>query len=177
MNTGQMLMVVGAMSLLGTITLSINKMIVDKTLLMLEAEATINSVSVAQAMIDEIQRKDFDQNTTGGVKVYSASSMTSPSALGPETGETFTLPDTSTPFLSITKYNDVDDYNRYSRKASTPRLSGFTVTDSVYYVDENNPDNLSSTQTFVKKIVVTVTHPNMTNPLKLSDVAIYRRYF
>ena len=59
----------------------------------------------------------------------------------------------------------------------TPVMGPFTVTDTVDYVSESSPDVVSNARTFYKRITVTVTHANMSYPLKLTDVAIYRKYF
>ena len=178
MGLGQMMSVIGALMLLSMVSLGINTMIIGKTTTMLEAEASLAAISLAQTMIDEIQTTNFDENTIG-TKVYNATDLTAAGSFGPSGTEASNvpLPDNASPFKSLTKYNDVDDYNNYRRTASTPLLGNFTIEDSVYYVLETNPNTKSSTQTFFKKIVVKVTHRNMSFPLYLSDVAIYRRYF
>jgi hypothetical protein len=177
MHTGQMLMVLGALALLSLVSLSINTMLVGKTTTMLDAEAQLNAVSIAQSMIDEIMTKAYDANTVSA-KVYNATDFTAPGGLGCSGAEASAVPlPDSYPYRSAQGYNDVDDYNRYRRTVFTPRMGNFTVVDSVYYVAETNPDQLSGAQTFFKKVVVTVTHPNMSSPLTMSDVAVYRRYF
>ena len=37
--------------------------------------------------------------------------------------------------------------------------------------------NMTDIGSFHKKVVVTVSHPNMPKPLQISDIAVYRRYF
>ncbi len=176
--SGQMLMVLGALMLLSMVSLSINTMFIGKTTTMLDAEASLNAISIAQTMIDEIMVKSYDAATVSS-KIFNASAFTAPGSLGANGTETSNVPqpDTSSPFKSINNYNDVDDYHLYRRTVNTPRLGKFTVRDSVFYVVESNPDQKSFTQTFNKKIVVTITHPNMLRPLQISDVAVYRRYF
>ncbi len=191
MNTGQMLTVVFALVLLGVVTLVINQMLADKAQVMLQAEASLTAISLGQTMLDEIKTKSYDAVTApsgsiyppdGGTKVYDSSAFTSPSGLGPSGTESHNVPlpespDTVYPFKSIQNYNDVDDYNHYSRYVYSSVLGTFFITDTVYYVIESSPDMQSTTQTFFKKIVVTITHPNMSYPLQLSDIAVYRRYF
>ena len=178
MNTGQMIMVLGALMLLSMLSLSVNSMFIDKTTTMLDAEANLNAISMAQSMIDEILVKSYDASTVSA-KVYTSSSFNAPGAFGPNGTESSNVsqPDTSSPFKSVKYYNDVDDYHLYRRTVSNPRLGKFTIVDSVYYVQETSPNTVSSVATFHKKVVVTVTHRNMTSPLTMSDVAVYRRYF
>ncbi len=169
-----MMFVVGAFALLSLVTLSINSIIVEKTTVMLDTEASITAISIGQAMIDEIQSKEYDTQTVGA-RVYDAANLTPTNQLGTEAGESLTLPDVF-PYQSVSLYNDLDDYNGYRRTVSTSRMDNFTVVDSVYYVNETNLDLKSSTQTFYKKMVVTVTHPSMKVPVVLTDVIVYRRY-
>ena len=178
MGLGQMMSVIGALMLLSMVSLGINTMIIGKTTTMLEAEASLAAISLAQTMIDEIQTKSYDASTVTQ-HVYNAANFTASASLGPNATEqsNVSLPDNSTPFKSDKYYNDVDDYNYYRRSASTPLLGTFTITDTIYYVSETDPNQVSSTQTFFKKIVITVRHPNMSYPLQLSDIAVYRRYF
>lgn len=177
MHTGQMLTVLGALALLSLVSLSINTMMVGKTTAMLDAEAQLNAISIAQTMIDEIMTKSYDANTVDK-KIYNDSNFTAAGGLGCSSTEKSAVPTPdSYPYASVDGYNDVDDYNHYTRTAATPRMGNFLVTDTVYYVFESNPNAKSSSPTFFKKVVVTVRHPNMQSPLQLSDVAVYRRYF
>lgn len=180
-------MVLGALMLLGTATLGINRMLIDKTVTMLDTEASLSAVSIAQSMIDEVFTQNYDAATDSGYgidkkRVYDTNLLTGATSLGCSGTETINvpLPDTANAdgiFRARPYYNDVDDYHRYTRIVKTPVLGKFTVVDSVYYVLEANPDQRATTQTYMKKIVVTVTHPNMAYPLQLSDVIVYRRYF
>jgi len=176
-----MLLVLGALALLGGITLGINKMLLDKTETMLETEAALSSIALGQSMIDEIMVNAFDQAVVGGAKLFNPTAMTGVGSLGREGSEGSLVsipeaPDTANAYRSFKYYNDIDDYNLYKRYAITS-MGTFTIVDSVYYVLETSPDVKSNTQTFCKKVVVTVTHPNMKYPLTLSDISVYRRYF
>lgn len=177
MNTGQMLMVLGALMLLSMLSLSVNSMFIDKTTTMLDAEANLDAISIAQSMIDEIMTKSYDAYTVSA-KVYASDQFTPASSLGPNATESsqVTQPDTS-PFKSVNGFNDVDDYNLYRRTVVNARMGNFTVLDSVFYVSESNPNQKIFTRTFHKKVVVTVSHRNMAKPLQISDIAVYRRYF
>ena len=175
---GQMLMVLGALMLLSMVSLSINSMFIGKTTTMLDAEANLNAISLAQTMIDEIMVKSYDASTVSA-KIYDPTSFTGAGSLGASGTEYSSVPqpDTASPFRSVKYFNDVDDYHLYRREPTTPRLGKFYIKDTVYYVGESNPDIKATTQTFFKKVIVTVNHPNMLQPLQLSDVVVYRRYF
>lgn len=177
MHTGQMMMVLGALALLSLVSLSINTMIIGKTTTMLDAEGQLNAISIAQSMIDEVMQKHYDAATVSA-KIFDPTQFTGAGSLGCSGAESGAVPQPDTyPYKSATGYNDVDDYHRYRRIVSTPRMGNFDVRDSVFYVVESNPDQKSSGQTFFKRITVTVRHPNMASPLSMSDVVVYRRYF
>ncbi|MBI3195045.1 MAG: hypothetical protein HYZ34_11370 [Ignavibacteriae bacterium] len=178
MNTGQMLAVLVALSLLGVVSLTNNTMMLSKSETMLSAEASLNAISIAQTLIDEIMTKNYDLATITK-KVVNANDFTASGSLGPNETEkkNVPLPDAASPYRSIKYYNDIDDYHGYRRIVSTPRMGDFTLLVSVFYVSEIYPDQTSAAQTFHKKIVVTVSHLNLSEPLQLSDISVYRRYF
>jgi hypothetical protein len=187
MNTGQTMLVMGAFSLLSIVTLGINRTILSSSTLGIQMEANLNALSLGQGLLDEIMSRDFDQNVTGGNRVFSYSAMTSTGGLGPDgSGEIIFGNDSSYTgtFQSRSKFNDVDDYNNYSRKFYDTRLGWFTMRAAVTYIDEINPNTVSTSQTWQKKIIVTITNFSMPQDLNgnaltytLSDIAVYRKYF
>jgi len=198
-----MLLVLGALVLLSMVSISVNSMIINKTSTMLETEANLNAVSLAQSMLDEVLKREYDLATVGGVKVYDSTAFTAPNGLGPSGSEisSVPLPDSlkrpglnlppsiDSTYKSDKFYNDVDDYNGYKRLAYSTTLGNFSIIDTVFYVVESDPNVKSNTQTFYKKVVVTVRHRNMYPSnvpydqwtgkyfLQVSDIAVYRRYF
>lgn len=182
MGTGQMMLIIGALALLGTLSLAVNSTIFNKYSLIYEAEATIDAISVGQAMLDEALSKRFDKADTGLVKIFYTTTLTASHLLGPETGEknwtgVDSLGGAFTNFRSVSRFNDFDDYHGYERVVYTPRMGRFYLRDSVFYVPDNNPDGFTTTRTFQKKMIVTVHHRNLTVPVRVADIAIYRRYF
>lgn len=193
MNTGQVMLILGAFSVLSILSLSFNRTMFGSSQLGFELEATLNALSIGQSMLDEIMSKSYDQKTTGGVIAYNYSQITPYGSLGTESGESITGIDSSYmsgsvfyDFQSKSKFNDVDDYHLYRRRAYDPRMGYFDVVDSVKYVSEFIPGRDTASATFYKKIVVVVRHPNLpkardtdtTNmPIIVRDIAIYRQYF
>lgn len=195
MNTGQVMLVIASFSLLSVLTLSINTTIINNTSLGLEQEADLDAVSIAQSMMDEIMDKAFDQAVVGGTRAWTPTIFSATNNFGPESGEpsvytstTNVVYDTNNAgnFASKRNFNDVDDYNNYHRKAWDARMGWFTLVDSVQYVDDKTLGPTSS-RTYAKLITVTVTQQNMTKdlrytydvvlPVRLKNIAIYRRYF
>ncbi len=137
----------------------------------LTAEAYKTATDLGQSLMNEIVLKKFDENadtvfTDTPQGPYSSPTypggFTPPSQLGPDgtTGsveKSVSRPDRS-PFQSIAGYNDVDDYNGYSRITDTTNgLGPFRDSVLVYYVTTANPSLPSTTQQFLKRIEVWVT--------------------
>jgi hypothetical protein len=202
MNTGQVLLVIGALTLLSIVALSVNSLIVSKTTSILQAEAYLAATTIGQSMLDEIMVARFDSAVLGAQKVFpgQAAKFTPVVRFGPEFSGTYgnerTLvaipenPDTITSYASSRYYDDIDDYHGYKRYYYSQSLGAFTVTDSIFYWTDTGGDTTTNAQTFFKKILVTVRHPNLAmddrrtydkwnNPyyLQISDVAVYRRYY
>jgi hypothetical protein len=104
--------------------------------------------SLAQSMIQEIERLDFDQNT---ISAAVSDSNNLSATLGPETGETFAT------------FNDIDDYNNYTRNDTVPDHNGipFNIKCKVEYVLPTTPDVATASKTWQKRITIFVTSPYM----------------
>ncbi len=186
-----MMLVVGAFTMLSILALAFNRTMFTSLTLGLEMESTLNALSIAQSMMDEVLSKDFDENVTGGRRAYDYNDITLASNLGPDAGETIIGVDSSyyvggvlIDFQSKLLFDDIDDYHLYQRQVRDPRLGIFMVRDSVHYASETHPDQTSSTRTFFKKVTVVVTHPSLPKtddgtviPIVLRDIGIYRRFF
>ena len=179
MNLGQMLLVVGAVAMLATLTVSINSTILQAYVVSYDSEATIDAISIGQTMIDEILTQRFDSLTAATQIVKWPSLCAPPSRLGPDRPiekDSVHSPEID-PFRSKEFYDDIDDYNHYSRVVNTPHLGKFTVKDTVYYVPESNFDDTTKTtmQTWYKRIVVTIGHPNLYRPVVMKSMVVFRR--
>lgn len=161
---GQTLLVMGAMVLLSIAVLSANRIILDRMNAGYETQAIFDAVPIAESKLDEIRRKAYDEKSINK-RIYDASNFTQPAYLGKDAGETTTV-----------TYDDIDDYNRDSVKVSTPVLDNFWVVSKIQYVSETNPDQVSSSSTFFKRISVTVYHYSMKMPITITFVYVYRRF-
>lgn len=179
------MLVIAAMMLLATLALSVNGTIAATSSISLEMEANLDALSYGQSLMDEILDKNFDQNVVTTRK-FNYSDMSA--YLGPDGSEVFTLPDTSSIgiFLSKDKYNDVDDYNGYIRQAKNSRLDVFKLTVSVHYTIDNGPFTESASKCFYKDVIIDVRNPYMSiddspgdtlRQIELRGLAVYRKYF
>ena len=159
MNTGQSLMSIGAMMLLSILVLRVNNSFSNTSTVLQNSKLGILATSIATSQIEEISRLAFDECTDSN-STNSLTALTPAGSLGPETGEVYP------------NYNDIDDYNGFS-KTDTSMTAVFKVYCKVEYVSDTSPDVASAVPTWNKKISITVTSPSMTDTVKMSTIYSY----
>ena len=160
MNTGQMLLALGAMILLSTTVLRVNNNIFSNDSVLYETKFNFLATSLATSIIQEAKSKAFD-NSTDSTSITDLNLLTSPNHLGPETGETYD------------SFNDFDDYNNYSRIDSSMQSAPFNITCIVTYAADGDPDSPSNNKSWNKVLTVTVTSPYMSDEIKMSTLYSY----
>jgi hypothetical protein len=179
-----MMLTIAAVFLFGLFVVAGNNLMSNNSKVAGQSEYSLTALALAQSIIDEAKAKDFDENSTGGHVVTSPSQLTA--SLGPEPGETIASPDTdngSTGYTSAQRFDDVDDYNGYSRLVNTQRAKGYLVSVQVQYVSEADPESVSGAPTYCKRMNVSVTCADMSDlnrvssmddlPIRLSYVFAY----
>jgi len=146
MNTGQMMITIGALMLLTTVILRVNSDFLLSTAQMAESKYELVAISLGTSLIEEAFSKPFDEITANDSLITSPAVLSS--NLGPDAGED-----------SRAQFDDFDDYNNYVEYTAgdTTLLSAdFKISSMVYYV---NPPNLnpSGAKTYFKRIEVEVT--------------------
>jgi hypothetical protein len=144
MNTGQMIMALGAMLLLSVIMLRVNTANLTNETIRDDAQYGVLATSIATSIIEEAQSKAFDEKTDT-MNVTALTQLTS--VLGPETGETEST------------FDDFDDYNNFTKRDSTMPSAIFDISCQVVYVDPGNIEGSTSNRTWNKKLIVTITRP------------------
>jgi len=169
MGTGQVMLSLGAMALLATATISMHKGYNASYQQVIQSKLGITAVSLASSIIEEANGKAFDQKTDTAA-VTALGSLTPVASLGLDAGEFY--PDSMT---------DFDDFNNLSIVKSfrdtvyaKPYGGGtFNITCKVVYVSPGNPDVISGTPTWDKKLTVTVSSPDMKDTIRQSYVFSY----
>jgi hypothetical protein len=159
-----MLITVATLALLGLFVLSAHNVMSTNAKLSGQSEHSLTALSLAQSLVDEMKTKSFDRGTVNPLTVIlSASSFTAPGSLGGDTLEIVPNPDTADSdkkFRSAQVFNDVDDYRGYTRVVNTARAQGYVVrVDSMSYVDPSDPQNYRNTQTYCKRVDISVICP------------------
>lgn len=171
MNTGQMLITIGAIFLLGSVILTVNRGLLSSNTVMIDNRYGIIAVSLATSTIERASNKAFDeQSDTLGLS--SVTSLTLSGNLGLDSGESINDPDT---------FDDFDDFNCYRNtpKADTLVLEGtankiiFYTNCQVDYVRADAPETISSNRTWHKRMMVKVYSPGIQDTIRLSTVYSY----
>lgn len=181
MNLGQTMITMGMFVLLVMSVISANRMLVQNNELNLQTEALTASATIANDLLQEALSKRFDEfSDTTGTQPKSDFSPPGGNEWGPSAAEQSLLgplPDSSYTgaYRSIpdSVFNDLDDYNGYTRLVTENNISGFLVTVAVYYVNSSDPDVPLTTQNTYKKIEITVEHPQYLKPVKYSAMLSY----
>ncbi len=160
MNTGQMMLALGAMILLSTTVLRVNSNFLMSDTVLDETKYNFLATSIATSIIQEAKKKAFDQ-ATDSTSIDDTNFLTDPNSLGSEGGEVYI------------NFNDFDDYNGYSGADSTMPSAVFNYTCTVEYVDEKNPDVTANKKTWNKILTVTVTSPFMQDEITMSTIYSY----
>ncbi|MGA8265622.1 MAG: hypothetical protein WB779_14360 [Ignavibacteriaceae bacterium] len=151
----QSYLTIGGLLLFSLTSLRFNNAILDTSTADVQNKVYLTAFSLADDMIEEIKVKSFDQNT---IQFPTNDPSTLTLNLGPGSSEVYP------------NFNDVDDFNGYTRNVDEPHAEGYVVSCAVQYVQGNDPDVVSSTQTFFKKATVTVTSPYMDHAVSLSFI-------
>jgi hypothetical protein len=149
MNNLQSILAIGSIFLLAMVSLSFNSALLQSNTVEIENKVYLTAFSLADDLIEEIKQKAYDEKTLVFPTV-NPTTLTATDDLGKE-GETY-------PY-----FDDVDDYNGYSRDADAPRAEAYHITSKVYYVSETDASVTSTSQTFHKRVDVTVSSPYINN--------------
>lgn len=185
MGSGQVL-AIAAMFLLSIIILSANSTLVQNDDVIKDSEFGVAAISLATSLVEEVQGKYFDAATSDS-GVYSTTKLTPPASFGPNSSEEYRTTDSSK-----TDFNDVDDFHNFSiefvsdtTKPKVARYRGdargfradYLVRAKVFYVTaaggSADLNGASSSRTWHKKLVVTVTSPSSQDSLVFPTVISY----
>lgn len=161
MNTGQMLLSIGALLLLSLTVLRVNNTILQTDSVMMDSKFGILATSIATSLIEKASKKSFDANTFEDA-VSNLSGLTAANALGPGVGET-------TP----ENFNDFDDFDGYTEQITNLPSAVFDVSCEVCYVNPTNPDGKLNTQSWNKKMTVKVSSLSSQDTINLSTIYSY----
>lgn len=158
MGTGQMLLTIGAIMLLGSIILTTNRSLNNNSQVLLNTNIGLEEVSYATSIIEEATGKAFDAQTDTN-DVNSTTQLTTANRLGPEYAGDL---------------NDFDDYNGKTFGPDSSLTTGvYFARTTVHYVAPPNFDDTLSAPSWFKKIDVTVWNKDVPDTVKMHAVIGY----
>ena len=143
MNLGETMLVLGALVIFTVSSVYLNESKLENTERIMVAEFKATALELAQSFIEEAGAKSFDEASTGGIPTDLPAGFTAAGSLGPESGETYPL------------FDDVDDFNNWTRAIVTPRAD-YTVSARVSYADSISYSAGYAGKTFYKVMSVSV---------------------
>ena len=149
---------IGAIALLALVSLRFNTTVLENKTTEVENKVYLTAFSLADDLIEEIKQKAFDEQTVDW-RAIPVEQLTSIDAFGPDADE-----------FSVNDFDDIDDYQNYSKGISLPHVEDYNVSSTVEYVTASDPDMTSSSQTYFKRISVRVTSPYISHPVRLAFV-------
>jgi hypothetical protein len=167
MNTGQTLLTIGALVLLGTAIITTNRTSFQHGGILQQTEVGLYAVSLAQGLIEEAAGKAFDTytappaDTSQDVKVATSTTYFS-TTMGPESGEVYP------------NFDDFDDFNSATpRSVNVTGVGTFEIWAQVFYVTPTNADVNAGSKTWHKRMLVSVVGPSMLDTVKVPYIFSY----
>lgn len=153
----QSILSIGSILLLALASLNFNSSVLQSSTVDTENSVVLTAFSLADDMLEIMKEKAFDAATVN-FPTTNPLDLTAPSSLGHNQYETFET------------FNDVDDFNGYTRYITAPHAEDYFVSCKVQYVAANNQDKAVNYQTFFKRAIITVTSPYMHTPVQVSYI-------
>jgi hypothetical protein len=165
MGTGQMLLTVLAVGLLGKVILSVNTSLLFSGEAVQVSEYRIDATSLGTSILEQADGLAFDEQSADS-SINSLSSLTPANKLGMESGESYP-----------NNIDDFDDFNNLTIIDSTEQSAKFTAKCTVSYVKISGTSVVtSSTPTWNKQITVKVYSASMPDTLTFTEVFSYWYY-
>ena len=161
MNTNEAIITIFALTILSVLNLQFYQSSNSSFDTTSENQAILIANGYGQSMIGEITLRHFDEVTKTS-DLTSPDSLTATLYFGPDVGES-----------SYTQYDDIDDFNEYTRSDTLHGMGEFQLLVDVSYVSDSDISTSTYSMTFLKRITVNVTNEFMRNRLKLEYVVTY----
>jgi len=156
-NGVQSFLSLGALMIFSLISLRFDSAVLQNTEVEVENKVYLTAFSLADDLLEEIKQRAFDEQTVD-FKAITASALTPSASLGKESGEAWP------------NFNDIDDYNNYTKPVSLPHAENYTVISKIDYVLESDQDQTSTSPTYFKRVEIFVDSPYLRHQLKLQYV-------
>ena len=139
------------------LSLNVHRASLTAKVYVIDNEMETIASGIALEVLDYVGSKPFDAATTNGT-VDNASELT---PLPFSTGMTYQ------------EAGDIDDFHQIQTYSLPAFDFDFDIDITVAYVDENDPERIAGSQTFAKRVTVTINDEYLASPVHLSQVYTY----
>jgi hypothetical protein len=170
MGTGETLLTIGAIVLLGAIILTTNREISSSSQVMMQTSFGIDATSLGTSIIEKAEDCAFDEHSKDSTWVNALTGLTPPDSLGEDSPTDDTLPD------------DYDDFNGpqgqgFRLETDSLATGVYKVKTQVFYVQRNVSGQINVTTagaTWAKELYVRIWNTADTlDTVKMYDVFSY----
>lgn len=147
MNASQIILLIAAFLIISVLILIVNTNRMQVIETQISKRATFTALSEAKNLMDEIRVKKFDENVGSNFTML-RESLTRAYQFGSDSNEIYP------------NFDDIDDYHNFTKGIQIPELQNFSLKVSVQYVSEQNPEILSSTNTYYKLVTIRCFYNN-----------------
>lgn len=156
MNSSQFILLFAAFIILSSSILIVNKSAVETEDERINAKIHIKAVTEARNLFEEIKTKIFDEKIIS-LNSLNKDSLTLPFHFGPD-GEVYP------------HFDDIDDYHNYTREIIMENNSAWKLKVIVNYVNDNNPDQFSTSPTYYKLVRLFCLDENQFQVFELKQI-------
>lgn len=156
MNASQVILLIASLILLSIIIILTNRANIETKDEKIEARNLYHAINEAKNLFEEMRSKIFDERLLT-ITSINRDSLTNTSMLGPD-NEIYP------------QYDDIDDYNGYSRNLTLENNKLYTLQVMVNYVREDNPDIISLSPTFYKLVTIRCFGQNQAKKFELKQI-------
>ena len=159
-------MVLGALSIFGWFSLTVNRSLLENSSRVLESEFEITAISLLQEVISDAGLKAFDENSVSSIPASVPGGFTVVGSLGEDGGENYPI------------YDDVDDFHGLTIIDTTgaDKLGWtYAIACTVGYVTSSDLVTFSGSPTTLKRMNLTLTSDYLPNDISLSYVYSFVR--
>ncbi len=160
MNTGQMMITLGAMILLSIVILRVTKTFLQTDIILMESKFGVLGVSLATSMMEEATGSAYDEESDSGTVL----SLLDLSTIGPDAGEVYP------------NFDDFDDFDGLVKIDSSMPSAVYKIECEVNFVTLGDLDGFSAAKTWHKKMKILVTTPSSPDTIELETIYSYFYY-
>lgn len=163
MNTGQSMLTLLAMMMLTLLSVKMNSSLLQTQETMQNSKFGLAAISLATSVIENANKLAFDEISVDS-SITTTSALTSIGQLGVDGVEHANKPP---------DFNDFDDYNNYEYDERTLASAYYHISCRVYYVNPTTPNAAATSQTFHKKLTVSVSSVSMQDTVRINTIFSY----